>query len=54
MVKIEERLDLDAVAYNIKRLYNLIKGEQNNKKDIVDFCENIFTTHQLKLDVNIY
>ena len=54
MVKTEERLNLDALAYNIKRLYNLIKGEQNNKEDIVDFCESISTTHQLKLDVNIY
>ena len=54
MVKTEERLNLDAVAYNIKRLYNLIQGEQNNKEDIIDFCESISSTHQLKLDVNIY
>ena len=54
MVKTEERLNLDALAYNIKRLYNLIQGEQNKKEDIVDFCESISTTHQLKLDVNIY
>ena len=54
MVKTEERLNLDALAYNIKRLYNLIQGEQNNKEDIVDFCESISATHQLKLDVTIY
>ena len=42
MVKTEERLNLDALAYNMKRLYNLIQGE------------SISTTHQLKLDVNIY
>nr|WP_233144900.1 MULTISPECIES: transposase [Methanobrevibacter] len=54
MVKTGERLNLDALAYNIKRLYNLIQGEQNNKEDIVDFCESISTTHQLKLDVTIY
>ena len=54
MVKTEERLYLDALAYNIKRLYNLIQGEENNKEDIVDFCESISTTHQLKLDVTIY
>ena len=54
MVKTEERLNLDALAYNIKRLYNLIQGKQNKKEDIVDFCESISTTHQLKLDVNIY
>jgi len=54
MVKTEERLNLDAVAYNIKRLYNLIQGEQNNKEDIIDFCESMSDTHQLKLDVTIY
>ena len=54
MVKTEERLNLDALAYNIKRLYNLIQGEENKKEDIADFCESISTTHQLKLDVAIY
>ena len=53
-IKTEERLNLDALTYNIKRLYNLIQGEQNNKGDIVDFCEIISNTHQLKLDVTIY
>ena len=42
------------LAPYIKRLYNLIQGEQNNKEDIVDFCESISTTYQLKLDVDIY
>ena len=54
MKKTEERLNLDALAYNIKRLYNLIQGEQNKKEDIIDFSESMSTTHQLKLDVNIY
>ena len=54
MKKTGERLNLDALAYNIKRLYNLIQGEHNNKEDIVDFCESTSTTHQLKLDVTIY
>ena len=53
MVKTEERLNLDAVAYNIKRLYNLIQEKENSKEDIVDFCESIASTHQLKLDVTI-
>ena len=53
MVKTEQRLNLDALAYNIKRLYNLIQDEENNKEDIVDFCESIFAAHQLKLDVTI-
>ena len=54
MVKTQERLNLDILAYNIKRLYNLIQGENNNKEDINDFCENLSATHQLKLDVIIY
>ena len=45
MTKTEERLNLDALAYNIKRLYNLIQEEQNNKEDIVDFGESISTTY---------
>ena len=54
MVKTEERLNLDALVYNIKRLYDQIQGEQNNKEDIIDFFESISATHQLKLDVTIY
>ena len=54
MIKTEEKLNLDAVAYNIIRLFNLIQGEQNNKEDIIDFCESMSATHQLKLDVIIY
>ena len=54
MVKTEQRLNLDALAYNLKRLYNLIQDEENNKEDIVDFCESISSTHQLKLDVTIF
>ena len=34
MTKTEERHNLDALTYNIKRLYNLIQGEQNNKEDM--------------------
>ena len=54
-VKTGEITNLDASSsYNIKRLYNLIQGEQNNNEYIVDFCESLSTTHQLKLDVKIY
>ena len=53
VVKIEQRLNLDALTYNIKRVYNLIQDEGNNKEDIVNFCESISATHQLKLDVTI-
>ena len=51
--KTEQRINLDALAYNIKRLYNLVKEKNNNKEDIVEFCENISVTHQLELDVFI-
>ena len=54
MVKTEERLNLDALAYNMKRLFNLIQGKNNNKEDIIDFCESLSATHQLELDVTIY
>lgn len=51
--KTEQRINLDALAYNIKRLYNIITNKNNNKEDINKFCENISITHQLELDVFI-
>ena len=53
VVKTEERLNLDALAYNIKRLYNLKQEKNNNKEDIIDFCESISTKNQLELNVTI-
>lgn len=53
VVKTEERLNLDALAYNIKRLYNLKQEKNNNKEDIIDFCESIATKNQLELNVTI-
>ena len=54
MVKTEERINLDALAYNLKRLYNITHENKNNKEDIVNFCESISTKHQLKLDITIF
>ena len=51
--KTEQRINLDALAYNIKRLHNILTNKKNNKEDIIEFCENISTTHQLKLDVYV-
>lgn len=28
--------------------------KKNNKEDMIDFCESISITHQLKLDVTLY
>ena len=53
VVKTEERLNIDALAYNIKRLYNLKQEKNNNKEDIIDFCESIATKNQLELNVTI-
>jgi hypothetical protein len=50
----EERLILNAIAYNLKRLHNIINRKQNNKKDLTNFCESIATTNQLKPNVKIY
>ena len=36
--KTEQRINLDALAYNIKRLYNILTDKKNNKKDICELC----------------
>ena len=51
--KTEQKINLNALAYNIKRLYNILNDKENNKEDICEFCENISVTHQLELDVYI-
>ena len=51
--KTEQKINLNALAYNIKRLYNILNDKENNKEDIYEFCENISVTHQLELDVYI-
>ena len=54
MTQTEERINLDALAYNLKRLYNIKQNKKNNKEDLIDFCESTATTHQLELNVNIF
>lgn len=51
--KTEERINRTALAYNIRRIYNMMNDKKNKKEDIIEFCEDIVATHQLKLDVNI-
>ena len=50
----EERLTLNAVAYNLKRLYNIKYQKSNKKEDIEDFCESISAENQLELNVTIF
>ena len=51
MIKTEERINLDALAYNLIRLYNIKQEIENTTKD---FFENISIKNKLKLDVTIF
>ena len=50
MIRTEERLNLDALAYNLIRLYNITQEINNSKEDLENFCERESVIHQLKLD----
>ena len=54
MIKTEERINLDALAYNLIRLYNIKQETENTTEDLEDFCESTSIKNQLKLDVTIY
>jgi hypothetical protein len=54
MNRTEQKLYLDALAYNLKRLYNIKQGKQNKKQEFIDFCKRTSTMNQLKLDVTIF
>ena len=47
MVRTEERLNLDAPAYNLIRLYNITQEIKNIKEDLENFCERESVIHQL-------
>ena len=52
--KTEERINLDAVAYNLIRLYNLENEKDNSKEDLIDFCERESVKNELQLKVTIF
>ena len=54
MVRTEERLNLDALAYNLIRLYNITHEIKNSKENLENFCERESVIHQLKLDVILF
>ena len=54
MVKTEERICLDALAYNLIRLHNIKQEIENTTEDLEDFCESTSIKNQLKLDVTIF
>ena len=40
MIKTEERIILDALTYNLIRLYNIKQEIENTTKDLEDFYES--------------
>ena len=38
MIKTEERINLDTLAYNLLRLYNIKQEIEKTTKDLEDFC----------------
>ena len=47
MIKTEERINLDALAYNLLRLYNIKQEIKNAKEDLEDFCESTSIKKQI-------
>lgn len=54
IVKTEEKINLNALAYNIIRLHNLKQKIKNTAGDLGDFYESTSIKNQLKLDVSIF
>lgn len=54
MVKTEEKINLDALAYNLIRLYNLKQQNKNTNEDLEDFCESTSIKNELQLKITIF
>ena len=54
MVKTEERIYLDALAYNLIRLHNIKQEIENTTEDLGDFCESTSIKNQLQLTASIF
>ena len=54
MVRTEERLYLDVLAYNLIRLYNIKQEIENTTEDLEDFCESTSIKNQLQLTATIF
>ena len=51
MIRTEEKLYFDALAYNLIRLYNITQEIENSTEDLEDLCGRKSVLNQLKLDV---
>ena len=54
MIKTEERINLDSLAYNLIRLYNIKQEIENTTEDLEDFCESTSIKNQLQLTATIF
>ena len=54
MIKTEERINLDTLAYNLIQLYNIKQKIKNTKEDLEDFCESTSIKNQLQLTATIF
>ena len=54
MIKTEERINLDALTYNLIHLYNIKQEIKNTTENLEDSCESTSIKNQLKLDVTIF
>ena len=54
MIKTEERINFDALTYNLIRLHNINQEIENTTEDLKDFCESTSIKNQLKLNVTIF
>ena len=54
MIKTEEKINLDTLAYNLIRLYNIKQNIENTTEDLEDFCESTSIKNQLQLTATIF
>ena len=54
MIKTEERINLDTLAYNLIRLYNIKQEIRNTIEDLEDSCESTSIKNKLQLTATIF
>ena len=54
MIKTEERINLDTLAYNLIRLYNIKQEIRNTIEYLEDSCESTSIKNKLQLTATIF